>query len=365
MNEQVNTAGKRERDPVFDVIRIVALLSVNAVHFFFQNHFYKEDLVGLKMLGMTFIRTFFMICVPLFLMLSGALMNKKKLSGRYYRGITKVLGVYLLGSVLCAVYRIFVLKETVTFASFCVGVLKYSMASYSWYVEMYIGLFLLIPFLNLIYHGLQSRRQKLWLVITLSLITALPTVTNFSTKILPDWWWCLYPLTFYFLGAYLEEFRPRMPRLLSILLMGVTTAVQGLLSYYMSAGGKFVEGNWQDHRSLLTLILSVLVFQFLLSFDMSRTKQPVRRVLKVISDACFGGYIVSWLWDNWLYRLLRQSIPEIRDRIWLFVPMVLLIFTLSIVTSILIGQLWRGIEWLFSRLWGVIRKRAKDPSETA
>jgi len=49
---------------------------------------------------------------------------------------------------------------------------------YSWYVNMYIGCFLLIPFLNLLWNSLSSQESRRILVIVLLVLTALPSVLN-------------------------------------------------------------------------------------------------------------------------------------------------------------------------------------------
>ena len=88
---------------------------------------------------------------------------------------------------------------------------------------MYIGLFLLIPFLNIIYNNLKSQKHKQILVWTLFCLTILPSmfnIFNFETshwwavpsssdifsKIVPAWWINFYPITYYFVGCYLREY---------------------------------------------------------------------------------------------------------------------------------------------------------------
>ena len=53
------------------------------------------------MLAMTIMREFFMICVPLFITLSGYLLCKKELSVKYYSRIWGILITYVLASLLC------------------------------------------------------------------------------------------------------------------------------------------------------------------------------------------------------------------------------------------------------------------------
>ena len=67
-----------------DLIRCVAVFSVISVHFLLNGGFYKQEVCGIPMLVMCMYRSFFMTCVPLFLILTGYLMGRKKLSKGYY-----------------------------------------------------------------------------------------------------------------------------------------------------------------------------------------------------------------------------------------------------------------------------------------
>ena len=86
---------QKERNINLDLIRTVAVISVISVHFFLNSGFYSLPLLGKTMYISTVFRTLFMICVPLFLLLTGYLMNKKELSKKYYGGIKKYQWVTL------------------------------------------------------------------------------------------------------------------------------------------------------------------------------------------------------------------------------------------------------------------------------
>lgn len=70
----------KKRNINLDIIRSIAVFSVLSVHFFLNNGFYTEIIKGKRMFVMFTMRTAFMICVPLFAILTGYLMNKKILS---------------------------------------------------------------------------------------------------------------------------------------------------------------------------------------------------------------------------------------------------------------------------------------------
>ena len=75
----------KERNINLDLIRCVAAIFVISVHFCLNSGFYELTCSGMRMLIMCILRTAFITCVPLFLMLTGYLMNKKELTISYYK----------------------------------------------------------------------------------------------------------------------------------------------------------------------------------------------------------------------------------------------------------------------------------------
>ena len=66
----------KERNINLDLIRCVAVIFVISVHFCLNSAFYEVTCSGMRMLIMYILRTAFITCVPLFLMLTGYLMKK-------------------------------------------------------------------------------------------------------------------------------------------------------------------------------------------------------------------------------------------------------------------------------------------------
>ena len=167
-----------KRNTALDITRIVAAYSVIGVHFFLNSGYYGTPMLGGRMLFYTVLRTGFMVCVPLFIMLTGYLMSRKEWSLKYYRGIVKTLSIYVLASVACLVYKGAVLHEAIALSEGIRRIFDYSASPYAWYIEMYIGLFLLIPFLNAMWRGLEHRKTRGALVITLIALSSLPSIFN-------------------------------------------------------------------------------------------------------------------------------------------------------------------------------------------
>lgn len=146
-----------KRNPAMDFIRCFAFFSVVSVHFLLNNGFYSQELIGKRMYLMTCMRHFFMVCVPLFLMLTGYLMRKKTLSKEYYLKGSKTISIYILACLVWYLFYTIIQGKTISALQWCANVLRFNAGRYAWYIEMYLGLFLLIPFLNILYNNIEEK----------------------------------------------------------------------------------------------------------------------------------------------------------------------------------------------------------------
>lgn len=359
-------ADKIARNPAMDIIRSCALLFVISVHFFLNNGYYSQPVEGVRMVAFTFIRAFLMICVPLFMMLSGYLMMRKTVSRAYYKKIVYILIIYALASLCCVGYKVLVAGEPFGWLPFIRGFFAYTNAPYAWYVEMYIGLFLLAPLLNVLYNGLGSKRHKQVLIGTLLFLTALPYVLNIFIpdgawflnptssadyyKIVPSYWTGLYPFTYYFLGCYLREYPlPLRPRTIALLGGGVFL-LDGAFNVYRSHGVKFIWGGWQQYGSLLIVAQAVLFFAFFANLKYDRFPRPLATLFRVVSELSFGAYLVSWIFDQIFYRMLNDSVGEMPRRLTYMPLIVAAVLVCSVALSALLESIYRGGAQLLSRL---------------
>ena len=411
----------KRRNSTLDVIRIVALASVLSVHFFLHTGFYSQtytgygpiesivkaiaehnpdNLNGLWMFLTFMMRTLFGVCVPLFIMLSGYLMGKKTVSRSYYKGIRKTLIIFVLVSVvhfffkafrddalvkaaaasgrIDAIFKAFSESETLDFKHFIFGIFDFTHANYSWYIEMYIGLFLMIPFLNLGYNKLKTKRQKQVLVLTFLFITILPTlfnIYNFDTaawwldprssdtyqKILPAFWLGIYPIAYYYIGMYLREFgvKPKTKSLVGIL--GVSLLLGTLFNVYRSSGGGFITGSYNYWYGFIPCVLSVTLFALLLRIKSDNWNEKVKFGLWKISDLVVGAFLMSFVSDMLVYDVFKAKVPTYLQRIPYFFIVVPLSFVLSLVFAFILDLAYRGIIKLYEMIKAfVIAQRAKE-----
>lgn len=200
-----------ERNINIDIIKCLAVFFVISVHFFLNNNFYNTDINCTRMYIMGAMRKFFMICVPLFLLTTGFLMHKKEFSAKYYKSICNIIIPYIIISVFTLIAKIFLSKYGIftldTWNNYIIDFVNFHLVEYGWYVDMYIGLFLLIPFINKMF---VNKQKDLILVSILVFLTVLPSISN-SPALIISQWTCLWPITYYVIGAYIAKYDINIP----------------------------------------------------------------------------------------------------------------------------------------------------------
>ena len=343
----------QKRNPALDLTRCLAFVFVVTTHFFRFSEFNSGPIRGSGIFFMLMPRTLAITCVPLFLILSGYLMHDRRISRRYYGKLGRTLMIYLLASVACAVFRNLSGTDPLTFQQTVRGILDFTAAPYSWYIEMYIGLFLLIPFLNVLYQNLESKKHKQLLLGVLLFSTALPSIGNIWCflepewwldptlpmalyKLVPQWWENLYPITYYYIGCYLREYPLKIKPPVQLGLAAAVTLISGSYCFYRSYNTYFIFGLWQDNGSAAVVCLSVLVFSLLSGLSFESAPGTVKRWLARLSDWSLGAYLVSWIFDEIFYDMLNAHVPAMTDRMPWFLVLVPLISICSLALSAVI-----------------------------
>lgn len=338
-----------KRNINWDIVRCIAVYFVVSVHFFLRTGFYETKLEGNVIFVATTFRNLFMSCVPLFLLLSGCTMIRKKLSSRYYFGLVKTLSIFVLSILAHYVYIGVICHGKVTLYQIFSSIIHYEL--YSWYVEMYIGLFLLIPFLNIVYWNL-NRKQKKLLIITLVFLTALPGSVNWFdwTRIdtfarpflnkaytypLPDWWTRIYPLTYYFIGAYINEYKDdlKLSKFMNLLLIILNTVLATAYLFYRANHGVIIAGPWTDYNGTTNVINASLILAFVLRIDTKKFPIYIKKCFAIVSKLSFGAYLVSYTFDIRNYPKLIQSVPDVISRMKYYFAIVPFDFVCALLLS--------------------------------
>lgn len=299
---KTNRITEKKRQSGIDLIRCVAFLFVVVFHSFLNNgHSYVLQEGNLVWLADTF-RFLSISCIGLYLMLTGYLRCENTDIKSCYRGLVSVLVGYLLACFIAIPIRHYVFEEVMTFSDWIKKIFDFTAIRYGWYVEMYIGLALLIPFINMALKHIGDNKKKLYiLAAVLLLMTALPGAT--TRNIAPDYWRIAYPITYYVLGAIVCKLQPKFDTWIGLL---EAVAMAGLLGAYtvITNDSTYRSQTLQfEFQDIWIVIIVVLVF-----ISLYRVKIPkvTGKVLAFMASGCYCGYLLSSLFDAYCYPLVNS-----------------------------------------------------------
>lgn len=332
-----------------DILRSLAIFSVIAGHFFVLNTPFRETTFDARDLfeqGWVYL-LFNATGVPLFIMMTGFLnAHKTECNRKYYKGIRKVLISYLLFSIITILFRIYILNENLSCFQWVMKILDFSAIPYGWYIEMWIGLYLLTPFLNLLYKAIPEQKQKLILLVTLYGLTAFPDLLNrYGVHLVPGFWQFAFPLTFFFMGSYIREYKPDIKgkkMVVSIVAILVLCAINPIFNYLFVKNHAMIQIVGGPYGVLGTI---VAVLTFILIYKIDIKNIWIQTALKRISILSLDMYLSCYIFDKIFYPwfLDRYFVNQAQFGVYFFI-----IIPLVFIASFLTAQIKEYIFRLFS-----------------
>ena len=141
---------------------------------------------------------------------------------------------------------------------------------------MFIGLYLLIPFLNSTYNSIAGKKEKILFITILFLISSVVSFNFYHISgekinyIFSEYWGGLYPFLYYFIGAFIREYKDEIGiklkgkrKLLTLLLCFFVIFVQTFWITLKYKGTTFPAVFYGEYNSVFVVISSVLLFLFL------------------------------------------------------------------------------------------------------
>ena len=193
-----------------DIIKALAAFFVIALHFLLNTNFYQMSYSGKGMIVLSACKHLFHTCIPLFLIATGYLNKEKEPNKDYYKGLKKIIISYIFFAVVYVIIKKYYFGVDNRILEWIRLFFDPTANGYAWYIEMYIGLFLLIPYLNILYRALDTKKKKTKLIFTLILLTAIPSIfcgikiDNVNLNLFPNWWTTIYPITYYYIGKIFQ-----------------------------------------------------------------------------------------------------------------------------------------------------------------
>ncbi len=305
LNYIFSTKNLDKRDTGIDLIKTFAVISVLSVHFLLNNGYYSIPMTETDILFPTAFRWLMFTGVPLFFMSTGYLKRKTAFNALHYVKILPIVITTFLVGGLTVLYKVYLLGESFPLFTWLRSIWAYEQPTYAWYVNIYLSLALIIPFLSYGWNAIESVRKKQMMIIVFAILTSLPTQINrwpvegANFGFAPNKWTVCYAITYFLIGAYIAEYRPKIKKWVSGLLLLACVGYQTAKTYITADGGNFYTGVCADYEDLITVITGTVLFLFL--YDIKINFKPVRAILASVSSVTLGLYLLSWIVDNELY----------------------------------------------------------------
>ena len=285
----------------------------------------------------------FMVGVPLFMMLTGYLNIKKTPTKKYYKGMLRVLVAYLIFSIVTILFRTYFLGEERSIVQWALAILNYSAIPYAWYIEVWVGLALLAPFLNYLWQAILNMREKLLLIALLFVMTSLPDLGNrYGMYLFPAYFAkACYPLMFYFMGTFIREYQPTIKAWLGCSVILVMALITPLFNVIFLNGGDVVQIAGGPGGVFHTWI-AVAIFLMLYRRDIS--VKPIKKWVTHCSMVSLEMYLCCYMFDQLYYPWFKERFFESQAQ---FLPWFLVIVPLVFFSSYLVAAMY---NWVAARV---------------
>ena len=336
----------KERKLNIDILKCIAIVFVVGVHFFLHTNYYGRSFSFKSIFLSSFIWMILMTCVPLFIMTTGYLMKDKTYSETYFIKLLPVIGIYALAAAVYTFFDMRVLNEEY-FAKLLENIFSFS--HYAWYVNLYIGLYMLIPFLNAGFNSLTSRKNQVVVLGILVLFTIVPPTLSLLNNneqnfmilphIIPDYWKGLWPITYYLLGAFLASSKKKLSfkELVIVIFILDILSVFGLAATSETSFGI-------EYRILPVFLLSSLIFYSVIHLKVSIKNEWLQRFILFISKNTLPIYLLSVIGDYYWYPKMVEKWGDFTNLFLRFPLIVLFLLIQAILMTFILNTLLKFIK---------------------
>ena len=250
---------KNKRNFALDVIRALAITLVITIHTFGFDANKGASLIQEGVLCLA------KMAVPLFVLLTGYLNNHKTIEDYYgngkWKGCFRVILAYIILGSLCYAGSVCWGRNYGVF-DYLKTLMAFKLTPYGWYVEMWIGLFFMTPFLNIIFHNLDEKAERI-LLVTLLLLSSIALFFNRNGNIvIPAFWMSIWPVTLYFLGAYLSRHKVKIEKKVLLLVLLAVGLGEPCLNLFCHSDSYLYFWGGQD--GVVYLVSAFVTFAFIL-----------------------------------------------------------------------------------------------------
>ncbi len=156
-------------------------------------------------------------------------------------------------------------------------------------------------------------------------------------EIIPNWWHNIYPLTYYFIGNYIKEFKPMINKKYLLITVVVVGIMSTIFKVTQMQGNTFNFIYHEDYNSIIIGFISVSIF--LLLYNVNIKNKWCNKFFKKISSLTLSIYLFSYIIDLFYiekFNILEPSFYSTLATIFIVAP---IIFGISLLLAYILDNL--------------------------
>ena len=305
-----------------DLARIVAIFMVFLIHNLWNGGVLEETYKSRAFFSMWYIENLGIVAVNMFAMITGYLMATRKIN---YERLFNVVVQTMFWSIFI-VFACIPFVEKITLGNILENVLSIFSVRY-WYVNAYIGMLLMAPFLN---KGMQHLSELYLTKLIVGFLIVACTLGYVDGWFLLSGYSSFWLAIMYMVGGYLKIYKPlqKIQTKYLMTLFFVMPVAYLVGEFYVSEMG-YGPLRIISYNSPWVFVQSVALFESIRRFKVPDSKG---RFVAGLGSLTFGAYIIN---GSYLYDLLKNQLEWVKS----YNPVQQLLWVLGITTIMFLGAL--------------------------
>lgn len=299
-----------------DLIKVVAIFSVLLLHTAspIVKHLSKVDPLVWN-IG-NFYDSMVRMAVPLFFMVTGALLLNQKeeslhtfFSKRFLKVVIPLLG----WSLIYILFRKYYLHQDINFLNHFFASFYKKQYYHLWFLYTLIGLYLFIPIFKIFVQNTSKTIHLYFIILWVFTVSIIPIINKFTSIHIPNYLPMMSGhIGFLLLGYMLYHLEINKKIFItSFILIIVTTIITTVGTYYLSIDANKFQSFFYKNLSLTTIIQSISYFIVLKYIAMKTytTNTTINTIITQLSLTSFGIYLIHPI----ILKILQQKYIHLND----------------------------------------------------